>query len=542
MGVLSGIVIAITGTLPAEPSQIRKWVEANGGRWSARVDAHVTHLIASRPAWKSVTDPVMKAAELNMHIVSYDWLEDSLQSRRRLAEKKYTWESIKETKQRRKEVKKLGKLADSKKFEEGCRSIYELTGSGTLQKLPPKRKPKPSKSHFFGATLKTQLVSAKDALLQRRAAREAAEAEEKARKAAKKATATASASASTSGTAQAPIMMDDETPELASVSALPRPPPSAPRATTALTCTSPCTKATFAEPQAKTLSLKDLYHFYLDSTGFEYNVTLVRSNFATNQITRYQISILESHTMPHTYCTLVQYVPPPPPALPTREASADPKLSNPLLAFLRPAAPPRLLPDATEQTRLRSLITPPVPTASQPYKQLICPMNSAFPPAWRAFRHTFRTLTHLAWEERFDLPATTTKAMQTARALALNIEPYLYAKPKPGMPLGHIVQEAGLLQGNTRVLEDVRFHSDREDGYARNEFGLPGTDEPLGRNGVVGAGIWRREDEARKRERRRDESLHAGLGGGEDAVRRREGAPIFTTLPQKQRPFWRDRQ
>jgi len=497
MGILSGVVIAIAGALPAEPAQIKKWVDNNGGKWSPRVEQRVTHLITSKPAYKAVTDPVMKAAELNIHIVSYDWLEDSLQGKRKLPEKRYTHEAMKKQGKMRKELKKYGAAADSKRFIEGCERIKELTGSGTSKKLPTPRKPKPSKSHFFGYTINSKFVSAKDALIQRRAEREAKEAAEKAEKGAEK--------VSSSGTAQAPIAIDDGTPEPAATSSLPTPSPSASSTKTFLklsTSPSPANPPvnTSFETQAKKPTLKDLYHFYLDSTGFEYKVTLARSNFSTNQITRYQLSILESHTRPHTYCTLVQYNPPPTPE------AFDASIRNPLLAFLRPKPTPQpILPSPTEQARLQSLVTPPVPAAAAPFKRLICPMNSPFAPAWRAFRHTFRTLTLLAWEERFDIDAS--KALQTARAITLGIEPYIYSKPKLGLPVGMGVQEAGLFQGSSQDIGRVEIKGDKEDGYVRNEFGLPGTDdEPLGMNGVVGSAIWRAEQKVKKAEREKEEA------------------------------------
>ncbi|KAH4049278.1 hypothetical protein HBI70_107810 [Parastagonospora nodorum] len=495
MGVLSGVVIAIAGALPAEPAQIKKWVDNNGGKWSPRVEQRVTHLIASRPAWKAVTDPVMKAAELNIHIVSFDWLEDSLQGKRKLPEKRYTYEAMKKQAKTSKELKKYGAAADSKKFVEGCEKIKELTGSGTSKKLRTPRKPKPSKSHFFAETINSKFVSAKDALMQRRAEREAKEAAEKAEKGAKK--------ASSSGTAQAPITIDDGTPEPVVTSSLPTPPPSASSTKTASkhsTSPSPSNPPaiTSLETQAKNPTLKDLYHFYLDSTGFEYKVTLARSNFSVNQITRYQLSILESHTRPHTYCTLVQYNPPPTPE------AFDASIRNPLLAFLRPTPTPSTLPSPAEQARLHSLVTLPAPTPAAPFKKLICPMNSPFTPAWRAFRHTFRTLTLLAWEERFDIDAS--KALQTARAVTLGIEPYIYSKPMLGLPVGMCVQEAGLFQGNRSDLGSLAIEGDKADGYVRNEFDLPGTDDqPLSMNGVVGSAIWRAEQKVKKAEREREE-------------------------------------
>jgi hypothetical protein len=527
MGILSKLVVAATGTLPADTASIKKWVEANGGKWSARVDKRVTHLVASKEAWKKVTDPVLQASELGIHIVSYDWLEDSLQGKRKLAEKKYTWDSIKKDRKRTRELKKLGAMVDSKKFVEGCEKIKELTGSGTSKKLPPARKPKASKSFFFTPNISTPFVSAKDDLIRRRAEREAAEAveapeaPEKAAKAAKK--------SSFAGTVQAPIQIEDDIPDPSIVSTLPTPPSSASSIESVLkhraspdSPTPSVTASIVAGPQAKITSIKDLYHFYLDSTGFEYKITLVRSNFELNCIVRYQLSILESHTTPHTYCTHVQYTPQPVTGVPESTKSlSDAQIRNPLLNFLRrsdqqaenehPTTHNSMLSsneasrlrslttpledrpiDPAEKERLHSLITPITPNPTTPFKTLVCPMNSSFATAWRTFRHVFRDLTLLSWEERFD----TLKILQTVRAKFLNIEPYVYSKPKLGLPVGLRVQEAGLHQGSAG---ETLILGDAEDGYVRNEFSLPGLDERVSRGGVIGSAIWREEEESRKR-------------------------------------------
>jgi hypothetical protein len=146
----------------------------------------------------------------------------------------------------------------------------------------------------------------------------------------------------------------------------------------------------------------------------------------------------------------------------------------------------------TEPTRLRSLITPTIPSSATSYKTLVCPMNSPFASAWRAFRHTFRDLTLLSWEERFD----NNKTIQKARAKALAVEPYLYSKPALGMPVGLRVQEAGLYQGRA---DETMIPCDAEDGYVRSEYGLPGVDEPLAVQGVIGAEIMRDEEKERKK-------------------------------------------
>ncbi|KAI4639795.1 hypothetical protein J4E93_009149 [Alternaria ventricosa] len=84
-----------------------------------------------------------------------------------------------------------------------------------------------------------------------------------------------------------------------------------------------------------------------------------------------------------------------------------------------------------EASRLLSIVTKPAPTPEAPYNGELCPRGSDFATASRSFRHAFRDLTLLSWEERFD-----DKTMQKARAQLLNIEPFWYGKPKMGMPMG----------------------------------------------------------------------------------------------------------
>jgi hypothetical protein len=547
MGILTGFTITAIGTFSVEHSSIKKWVEANGGRYSKEGQRGITHLIASKEAWNKGLNTVIKASESGAWVVSYDWLEDSLQRKRKLAEKKYTWEILKREKKRSRQLKKLGAVADGKKFREGCEQITELTGSGTSKKLPKERAPKRSKSFFFAEAINTPFVSATDALKQRRAEREAAEAAEKAAKAAKK------AAKSSSGTEQTPMVIDDHAPSSAQSSSV----PAAAAKTVSEQSKLPTPPASAAasptknEPQAKK-SLKDLYHFYLDSTGFEYKIVVVRSNFAINSIARYQLSILESNAKPHRYCTLAVYTPPAGSIPDTATFAPGVNLRNPLLNFLRtaddsaneasPSTPnnpdaPRLrsptqqqvpdsLSDHPEAARLTALITPPTPCATDPYKALICPMNSSFLDAWRAFRHAFRDLTLLTWEERFE-PART---IQKARALALSIEPFAYAKPTPGMPVGTYPQQTGLYQARADGTFDIVMGA-AADGYTRNAYGLPATDEPLGKTGFVGAAIQRDIDERERKEeavrKKIEESERKKKGVVKEAKRVNYNKPLF---------------
>ncbi|KAF2851840.1 BRCT domain-containing protein, partial [Plenodomus tracheiphilus IPT5] len=115
MAILSKLVLATAGTLPHDTSQIKKWIEVNGGTYTSTATKHTTHLIASKEAYKKPHPAVQRASDLGIRIVSFDWFDDSLQARRKLSEKKYTWESLRKEKRKRKEVKRLGELSDGKK-------------------------------------------------------------------------------------------------------------------------------------------------------------------------------------------------------------------------------------------------------------------------------------------------------------------------------------------------------------------------------------------------------------------------------------------
>ena len=275
MGVLSGLTIAVAGTLEYDNTQIKKWVDANGGRYSPSVSKHVTHLIASKEAWKSASDEVQKAVKYQAWVVTYDWLEDSLIQKRKLPETKYSWENKEQERKRNKEMKKLGLLADTKKFQDGCEAAKKATGTGTSKSRSraTARKPRKSRSLLVGDMVNVPFVPASETLRQKREEREAAAAKKAAEQATKKTPTNPSSSSAASASSHT------------------------------LTASSPQ-----PAPQAKK-SLKDLYHYFLDATGFEYKILLTRCDLPANTMQRYHLSILESHTKPNVYCTFIQYYP-----------------------------------------------------------------------------------------------------------------------------------------------------------------------------------------------------------------------------------------
>jgi hypothetical protein len=49
---LQKLVITSSGDVGHKPDQLRKWVEANGGRWVGKMQGDVTHMICSKDHWK----------------------------------------------------------------------------------------------------------------------------------------------------------------------------------------------------------------------------------------------------------------------------------------------------------------------------------------------------------------------------------------------------------------------------------------------------------------------------------------------------------
>lgn len=542
MAVLKNLLIAVAGTLEHDATQIKKWIDANGGRYSPNVRRGVTHLITGKDAWKQSSDAVQAANKLGVFVVTFEWLEDSLHKRRRLAEKKYTWEYKTQKKKVEKRLKKMGDQADTKQFEDGCEEIKKVTGSGmskSRRSRPVVRKPKKSTSVLTG-DWHTPFVSAADDLARRRKERDEATAKKKAEKEAAK-----QAEIAKSDRAAAPSMAPSS---CSTADNLPSP---ASGSSHALSTTSFEPGSLACGAQAKKTSLKDLYHYYLDCTGFEYRAILTRCNLRVNEITRYRLSLLETHTKPHAYCTFIEYFPP---SAGNTTVSGDACVQA-LLDFdktyhegtapgidtyesmngsqeddtdARPAAlllPQQGIQHDPEAERLRALLAPraasPVPLpADRPYKNLIAPQASDFATAWRAFRHAFRDLTLLSWEERLDI----SKTLYKSRATHFAIEPFVYVRPKHGLPLGLRVQQAGLFQNQTlaplsedgSILAHPSPQTQREndDGYAYNTFALPALSAPLG-PGIIGQAIERdvkaARDAAEEAKRRADEAEEARL-------------------------------
>ncbi|KAF2678686.1 hypothetical protein K458DRAFT_135836 [Lentithecium fluviatile CBS 122367] len=583
MGCLKNLVITAVGDLgPGKGNeQLKKWVEANTGRWMPRLTKGVTHLICSKEAYKKNVDAVKQAKKLGIFIISYDWLEDSLQSRRKLAERKYTWEVLRKERRNRKEIKRLAPKADTIKFKKGCNLAREELDSGTSRK---------SKSAFFMPALQD--------LGKKREAREAREAEAKtATKAVR--TATPEESQNSTKTATVPLrqaatprpvaqnclnaqgepqlqpepepttqpqcisqeaspltspltspLRNHPTPSIfppslkstaptPSLVHLTKPMPTPPTPSPSTSKSSATPEATVAaSEEPKVTKLTDLYHIYTDATGFQYNLMLLRQNPYLNNFAKYTLRLYESHTKPYVYAVAVKYTPP---AGRHTRVSDDfseilgnqtqaQKMSKLTAATTIQPNPPRTpslsqSPPTTstspsinpEAARLTALITPQTPTPTRPYTTLPIPTNSPFAPALLAFRHIFRDLTLLTWEERLTPTPSVPNSLQRLRAQAFQIEPFVWRAPAPGLPAGVMPQIPGAAAADT--------------AYVRNRWGLPALDEPLGEEGVVGSALRREAVEAKRRageeEKRKVEDM-----------KRREGSVNKTIKPNYKRPLF----
>lgn len=356
-------------------------------------------------------------------IVTFAWLEDSLHKRRRLAERKYTWEVEREQRRRRKTLKRLGPRADRLKFEKGCEDARGEMGSGELHVV--EKEEKEEGMGFFRSAL--------GSLGRRREAREKEEAA-RARGVLHAKTPTPTARHEVTTPTQTDIKSN---PPPASTNATPPPSTSPLSSIPNLLPTFPSPPPTSQPSNPANAKLQDLYHIYIDATGFEYKLLLLRHHHQHNTFARYDLRLYESHSLPHVYCTLVRYTPPAlppslPSSLPTLPSSTTPTTQHPLPTS---TTPPSTL------------------TAPRPNRHLLTPPSSPFSPSFTAFRHAFRDLTLLSWHERLETE------VQRLRARAFGVEPYVWRAPGRGLPCG-VMPAQGYVEG----------------GWVWNRWGLEGVD------------------------------------------------------------------
>ncbi|XXG96574.1 hypothetical protein Hte_002860 [Hypoxylon texense] len=94
---LRGYEIAIADSLGPgwTATDVSRWVTYHGGSFSNTVGEGVTHLLATPEQFKQKLPAVKKALKFKAtHIVTKDWLEDTLEKRRRLKEREYSLREV----------------------------------------------------------------------------------------------------------------------------------------------------------------------------------------------------------------------------------------------------------------------------------------------------------------------------------------------------------------------------------------------------------------------------------------------------------------
>ncbi|KAF2746308.1 hypothetical protein M011DRAFT_478297 [Sporormia fimetaria CBS 119925] len=492
---LSRLTITTTSDLREPQAQLRRWVEANGGRWVAKPVKGITHLVCSKEAWKKKNEIVTKAQEYGAQVVSYDWLEDSLHKKRKLAERKYLWDTVTKERRTRKKIARLGPVHDRMRFEKGAKIAELDIGSGE------------SMAREDGGVQAGGFRSCVEALRERKRRREekgvdgiscdlaisSEGAEEKTDRPKEK---------SNHNATHKPDEYPDKQTNGSCVSAIDNRDPSPPDPS----CTSPqrmlptppptTTNIAPPPPAPKAERLADNYHLYIDSTGFEYDVRLHRTNLRLNRISLYTLRLFESNTTPHTYCTFIRYKPPPPEAFSLIPLGTS---GLPKSAKDRPALTqePRTTPEETSHKPTSPAIevtTPPDPSlpppSHAPYRTLLVPLNSEYSTAFAAFTDAFRGLTFVAWELRHCVDV---REMQKKAAKETAKEPFVYTLPIPPRAIG-------VVPALPVVAKDAG--KDKEVHGLAAKMGLPGMDVGIG-EGMVGSDVIR--EAAREREREREE-------------------------------------
>ena len=131
--------------------------------------------------------------------------------------------------------------------------------------------------------------------------------------------------------------------------------------------------------------------------------------------------------------------------------------------------------------------------AATPYRTLIAPMNSDYVTAFSIFRAAFKGLTFLTWEERLDSPDHT---LQTQRAQERGLEPFIWRKPKTGLPVGAM----------PALNLETSFTNSVYDEEAM--LNLPATQVPLARDsGVIGFSLQRISEDVKRKSEREEQKL-----------------------------------
>jgi hypothetical protein len=127
---LKGCHIVALGQYKVEwaPSSVKKWVDFAGGHVSfkPKVTEETTHVVLTEKEWQGQSPFVQDVIEVknggqNIHIVSWEWLEECLEKRAKRSETRFSWESMdkKSIKASDQEAKRLSKMEKQPRTTQG---------------------------------------------------------------------------------------------------------------------------------------------------------------------------------------------------------------------------------------------------------------------------------------------------------------------------------------------------------------------------------------------------------------------------------------
>ncbi|KAI1492062.1 hypothetical protein F5X96DRAFT_427889 [Biscogniauxia mediterranea] len=137
--IFRGCDIAMAGPLDGDRgwkvSDVERWVTCWGGTFSHALDPGVTHLLATEdqfrqraPRVREVTTAMRGGVRVQVHVVTPDWLEDSINRRRRLPERLYSLrrraQREEDARRRRRERARRGIEMSEKSVDPNCYHVY----------------------------------------------------------------------------------------------------------------------------------------------------------------------------------------------------------------------------------------------------------------------------------------------------------------------------------------------------------------------------------------------------------------------------------
>ena len=136
--------IAVAGQYREYPyGKVSNWISNLGGSASMSVNSNTTHVVATEKAWKRKDAAVANALKLieqgeaDIKIVSFDWLEDSVNNKTRKREGPYLWTKLDSTVAKQDAARAREEKAKKAKGHAGM--MAEVLQASTEQYVDPRQ-------------------------------------------------------------------------------------------------------------------------------------------------------------------------------------------------------------------------------------------------------------------------------------------------------------------------------------------------------------------------------------------------------------------